>query len=151
MRRGDQHGRLARSESAQAHRTARRAAQGDGGATEGRRIPRAQIEREVARNGDTPHLLEKKGRTCQVRPRCQEMGSVPNSYFPFALASSIATAGSVFPSTNSRNAPPPVEIYEMPSSTPYFSIAASVSPPPASENAGDFATACAMAFVPSPN
>ena len=39
----------------------------------------------------------------------------------------------------------------MPSSTPYFSMAASVSPPPASENADDLAMACAMALVPSPN
>ena len=39
----------------------------------------------------------------------------------------------------------------MPSSTPYFSIAASVSPPPASENALLRAIACAIACVPSPN
>ena len=39
----------------------------------------------------------------------------------------------------------------MPSSTPYFSIAASVSPPPASENALLRAMAWAMARVPSPN
>ena len=38
-----------------------------------------------------------------------------------------------------------------PSSTPYFSIAASVSPPPASENALLLAIALAMACVPSPN
>ena len=35
--------------------------------------------------------------------------------------------------------------------TPYFAIAASVSPPPASENAFEFAIACAIVFVPSPN
>ena len=39
----------------------------------------------------------------------------------------------------------------MPSSTPYFSMAASVSPPPASENALLRAMALAMARVPSPN
>src|SRR6202008_2229217 len=45
-------------------------------------------------------------------------------YHPRARSSSATTAGSGLPSTNSRNAPPPVEIYEMPSSTPYFSIGA---------------------------
>src|SRR5262249_11779545 len=49
-------------------------------------------------------------------------------YHPRARSSSATTAGNGLPSTNSRNAPPPVEIYEMPSSTPYFSIAARVSP-----------------------
>src|SRR6202521_5944984 len=39
----------------------------------------------------------------------------------------------------------------MPSSTPYFSMAASVSPPPASEKALPRAIAWAMARVPSPN
>src|SRR6516225_9986482 len=39
----------------------------------------------------------------------------------------------------------------MPSSTPYFSMAARVSPPPASENALLRAIACAMTRVPSPN
>ena len=39
----------------------------------------------------------------------------------------------------------------MPSSTPYFSMAASVSPPPARENALLRAIACATARVPSPN
>src|SRR4029077_20171208 len=58
-----------------------------------------------------------------------------------ARASSAATAGSFMPSRNSRNAPPPVEMYEILSATPYFSIAASVSPPPAIENAFESAMA----------
>ena len=63
-----------------------------------------------------------------------------------ARASSAATAGSSLPSRNSRNAPPPVEMYEILSSTPYFSIAASVSPPPAIENALESAIARASVF-----
>ena len=54
---------------------------------------------------------------------------------PAARCSNVATAGSFLPSRNSRNAPPPVEMYEMRSPTPNCSIAASVSPPPAIENA----------------
>ena len=44
-------------------------------------------------------------------------------------------AGSVFPSRNSRKAPPPVETYEIRSVTSNASMAARVSPPPAIENA----------------
>ncbi len=39
----------------------------------------------------------------------------------------------------------------MPSSTPYFSTAASVSPPPAIENAFERKMACAIVSVPLPN
>ncbi len=45
LRRHHQHRRLAGPQRAQAHRAAGAAARGDGGAAEGRRIPRAQIER----------------------------------------------------------------------------------------------------------
>src|SRR5690606_15189726 len=65
--------------------------------------------------------------------------------------SRTATAGSLRPSRNSRNAPPAVDMYEMPSATPNLLIAAIVSPPPAIENASDSAIACASARVPSAN
>ena len=68
-----------------------------------------------------------------------------------ARDSSISTAGSFLPSKNSKNAPPPVEIYDTLSLMPYLSIAARVSPPPAIENALESAIAFAIARVPLPN
>src|SRR5690606_1745417 len=65
-------------------------------------------------------------------------------------ASSAATAGRVLPSRNSRNAPPPVEMYDTLSAMPYLSTAASVSPPPAMENAAESAIALARVRVPLP-
>src|SRR5690348_15667189 len=50
-----------------------------------------------------------------------------------------------------RNAPPPVDIYEILPAMPYLAIAASVSPPPAIEEALDSAIARAMRAVPAPN
>src|SRR6185503_12446801 len=70
-------------------------------------------------------------------------GSRRRHYQRPARSSSVATAGSFLPSRNSRNAPPPVEMYEMSPPTPNCSIAASVSPPPAIENASLDATAAA--------
>lgn len=55
--------------------------------------------------------------------------------YALARASNISTAGSFLPSKNSKNAPPPVEIYDTLSAISYLSTAASVSPPPAIENA----------------
>src|SRR3546814_745100 len=65
-------------------------------------------------------------------------------------AASAATAGSVLPSRNSRNAPPPVEMYETSSAMPYLSTAARVSPPPAMEKAFAAAMARARVSVPLP-
>src|SRR5690606_22977308 len=65
--------------------------------------------------------------------------------------SSAATAGRVLPSRNSRNAPPPVEMYDTSSAMPYLSTAARVSPPPAIENACEAAIARARVSVPLPN
>ena len=77
--------------------------------------------------------------------------SISYSSLPFSIAiqaraasSSISIAGSFFPSRNSRNAPPPVDMYEIFFSTLNFDTAAIVcssdlnayaivSPPPAIE------------------
>src|SRR5690606_22880939 len=67
------------------------------------------------------------------------------------LALSAETAGSSLPSRNSRNAPPPVEMYEISPAMPYLSTAARVSPPPAIENASDAAIARASTSVPFAN
>src|SRR3954462_1093419 len=69
-------------------------------------------------------------------------------YFLSARALRAATAGSSLPSRNSRNAPPPVEMYETPASMPYLSTAATASPPPAT--ATPFAAAIARARVSVP-
>ena len=50
-------------------------------------------------------------------------------------------AGNFFPSTNSKKAPPAVDMYEIFFSIPKASIAAIVSPPPANEKADEFETA----------
>ena len=55
------------------------------------------------------------------------------------------------PSSSSRNAPPPVEIQEIPSATPNRAIADKVSPPPATDNPGLAAMALARAAVPAEN
>src|SRR6185437_3592136 len=68
-----------------------------------------------------------------------------------ARAFNAVTAGSSLPSRNSRNAPPPVEMYDTWSAMPYLSTAARVSPPPAIENALDAAIARASVSVPLPN
>src|SRR5882762_6694262 len=92
------------------------------------------------------HLLVVRCRT----QRRDDLGPTQDETHAARL-SRTSTAGSFLPSTNSRNAPPPVEIYEMLSSMPYFSMAARVSPPPARENALLRAMALASVRVPSPN
>src|SRR3989344_5155923 len=72
------------------------------------------------------------------------------NYF-FARCSRISTAGSFFPSRNSRNAPPAVEIYDTLSKISYFWIAAMVSPPPARGKALVLAIASAIVRVAAPN
>ena len=54
------------------------------------------------------------------------------------------TPGNVLLSKNSRKAPPPVEMYEIPSRPPELSIAEIVSPPPATEKA-------LLSFIDFPN
>src|SRR5207245_2300267 len=64
---------------------------------------------------------------------------------------SASTPGSLRPSRNSRNAPPAVEMYPMRSATPAWVTAATVSPPPTTENADASATARASPSVPAAN
>src|SRR5262249_60616446 len=61
--------------------------------------------------------------------------------------SRAAMPGSVFPSTNSREAPPPVDRWLIPSPTPACSTAATLSPPPTTESARRFAATA----LPPPN
>src|SRR6185295_15590565 len=65
------------------------------------------------------------------------------------IFSSTATPGSVRPARNSREAPPPVETWPMRSSTPACLTAATVSPPPITENPGKAASAWATSRVPA--
>src|SRR2546426_2923337 len=60
-----------------------------------------------------------------------------------------STPGSLRPSRNSRKAPPAVERYPIRSATPARRTAASVSPPPTTENPRTPATASATPCVPS--
>src|SRR6478735_12524597 len=65
-------------------------------------------------------------------------------------ASRTARPGSSLPSRNSRDAPPPVEMWVKPdSSMPRMRTAAAESPPPTTENDGDAEIASATARVPS--
>ena len=57
--------------------------------------------------------------------------------------------GRIFPSMNSRKAPPPVEQYDTSSLLIYLLIADSVSPPPAIENALEL-DICLLYTSPSP-
>ena len=52
------------------------------------------------------------------------------------------------PSINSKKAPPPVEQYDTSSDLIYLLIADNVSPPPAKENASEFAIASDKFLVP---
>src|SRR5450755_968415 len=71
----------------------------------------------------------------------------PENYFSL----NAATPGSSIPARNSRDAPPPVETWEILSDTPADLIAFSESPPPTTETAPEAATALAMATVPRSN
>ena len=55
------------------------------------------------------------------------------------------------PSINSKKAPPPVEQYDTSSDLIYLFIADNVSPPPAMENAEEFAIAIERSLVPFEN
>ena len=66
----------------------------------------------------------------------------------YYLSLRAAIPGSSRPSRNSREAPPPVEIWVILSAKPNFSIAAAESPPPMIEIAPESATAVATAIVP---
>src|SRR6476469_3452007 len=69
----------------------------------------------------------------------------------YFLSLNAATPGNSFPSSNSRDAPPPVEMNViLPTSPPCFT-AVTESPPPTIVVAPDWAIASAIAIVPSPN
>src|SRR6185369_7059269 len=104
-----------------------------------REVDARHIQARLDHRGDHTRALGRRPQSCDYL--CAAPG-IHRASACSARSCNIATAGSVLPSTNSRKAPPPVEMYEMPSATPYFSMAANVSPPPASENAGDLAMAC---------
>src|SRR5215468_2974638 len=72
------------------------------------------------------------------------------SHFP-PLSVNASTPGSFCPDKNSREAPPPVDMWLIFDSTPACTTAAAESPPPTMENAGESATARAMANVPCEN
>src|SRR5690606_4406521 len=74
-------------------------------------------------------------------PTGGRMHSCLGGDYCFALSSSTATAGSFLPSTYSRKAPPPDEEEPISRAMPYLPMAASASPPPAMENAGERAMA----------
>src|SRR5215207_19582 len=63
--------------------------------------------------------------------------------------SNAAMPGNTRPSTNSREAPPPVEMWEILLATPICSTAATESPPPTTLKDSALATAFATARVPS--
>src|SRR5580658_4790376 len=76
-------------------------------------------------------------------------GGVQSFHF---LSVSASTPGSFFPSRNSSDAPPPVEMWVIFSATPAACAAATESPPPTIEIAPTFsATACAILNVPLEN
>src|SRR5439155_19257634 len=62
-----------------------------------------------------------------------------------------ATPGSSLPSSNSSDAPPPVEMKVILSASPACLTAVTESPPPMMVVAPDCAIASAIAIVPSPN
>src|SRR5205823_8117896 len=68
-----------------------------------------------------------------------------------SLSVSAATPGSSLPSSNSSDAPPPVEMQVIFSARPACLTAVTESPPPIIVVAPDCAIASAIAIVPSPN
>src|SRR5579862_8605227 len=71
-------------------------------------------------------------------------GPAPQRY----ASVNAATPGSSMPARNSREAPPPVEMWEIWPATPADLMAFSESPPPTTEVAPETATALASATVP---
>src|SRR5438105_7218584 len=67
------------------------------------------------------------------------------------LSVSAATPGSSLPSSNSSDAPPPVDINVILSASPACLTAVTESPPPTIVVAPNCAIASAIAIVPSPN
>ena len=65
----------------------------------------------------------------------------------FFYLSNAEIPGSIFPSRTSRNAPPPVEIYEILSETPALLTAVTLSPPPTMLRQSDSARVLAISFV----
>mmetsp|Transcript_48508 Transcript_48508/g.110499 ORF Transcript_48508/g.110499 Transcript_48508/m.110499 type:complete len:203 (-) Transcript_48508:868-1476(-) len=64
------------------------------------------------------------------RARIAMMMALPPSATPLGASSSVATPGKTFPSSNSKEAPPPVLQCVTLSSVSYFLHAVAVSPPP---------------------
>src|SRR5204862_2178503 len=69
----------------------------------------------------------------------------------YFLSVNAATPGNSLPSSNSREAPPPVEMNVILSASPACFTAVTESPPPIIVVAPDCAIASAIAMVPSPN
>ena len=124
----DQH-RAAAREALDAHlRAAQVAEDADHAAGLGRRRARALdparvVVEAAVREVDADQVHARRDQVCERRRRigCRterrddlgascHLRSPASRYWPAARRSSAATAGSVLPSTNSRKAPPPVEI-----------------------------------------
>ena len=93
-------------------RAARRRAPGPGGGADRRRVPCEALRRTTS----TPAriICVSTARSSVAGPTVATIfarrSAACGPYQPRARSSSTATAGSVLPSTNSRNAPPPVEM-----------------------------------------
>ena len=89
----------------------------------------------------------------RLRLRCARCLSrvvpiVKSVFFPVYLSSAATTPGSAFPSRNSKDAPPPVEMWVILSPKPSWFTAAAESPPPMMVVASVSARALATAMVP---
>src|SRR5690554_6552220 len=83
---------------------------------------------------------------------CYNWSSHPQSPLTYIyFSSNAATPGSTLPSRNSREAPPPVEIWVILSASPKCSTAAAESPPPMIVVPWEAARALAISFVPLAN
>src|SRR6185437_10159106 len=97
------------------------------------------------------HKLLRLRRSLKHLPICC-YDFLPHSILFFYLSVSASTPGSFFPSRNSSEAPPPVEMCVIWSATPAFFTAETESPPPTIEVASWFAaTAFATFVVPTAN
>src|SRR5438128_48710 len=113
------------------------------------------LRRRIAPGADGPDRLVRDHCFLQVLRR--QAGETPaqlhGHYFLTHqfLSVSAATPGSSLPSSNSSEAPPPVEINVILSARPACLTAVTESPPPIIVVAPDCAIASAIAIVPSPN
>ena len=72
-------------------------------------------------------------------------------FYIYSLSNNASIPGSFFPSRNSSDAPPPVEMCVILSANPAFSTAAAESPPPIIVVASISDNTFAIAFVPIAN